>query len=216
MKPITSALLAFAALSSVSAAEAPKCEIRNVRISSPRLIVSRARSTSSAFATGQFSVEMSFSKPTVKKPVVRLTALCETDGALALYNTFLDQPQTTKGIKRADIMRAYKDSGTEIPSDEREAAYSDPARFTRYLPEVTKIAYSRSIYGSAEMNKGFFRLGKSKNPPRILVWRIEIWQNGVMAESWESSSNGLGKYDLPKDWHAWKKHPGRFRYVAAH
>ena len=198
------------------AAEKPKAEIRNIRITSPRLTVSRARANSNAIVTGQFGIEMSFAKPTVKTPVVRLTALCEVDGILTVHSIFLDRPLKNKGMNRSDILKAFKDNAIEIPSKERESAYQDPARFTPLLPEIAKDAYSKTLYGTGETNKGFFRLGRAKTMPKILLWRIEIWQNGVMAKSWESSSNGLGSYNLPSDWHAWKKHPTKCRYAAAH
>lgn len=202
---------------SATAAEKPKCEIRNVRISSPRLAVSRSRgSSSAAVATGQFGVEMSFARATVKKPVMRVVALCETGGALSIHAIFLDTPNSCNGMKRADIMRAFKDNGIDIPQKEREAAYSDPVRFTPLLPEVTKGAYAKTVYGTSETNKGFFRLGRSTTMPKIIIWRIEVWQNGFLADSWESSKNGLGKYELPGDWYEWKKYPAKFKYVAAH
>ena len=47
-------------------------------------------------------------------------------------------------------------------------------------------------------------------PGRI---RLELWQNGVMVASWESSKAGLGKYALPADWYAWQKYPQKFKYV---
>ncbi len=203
------AMILVAAL--VSAA--PKPEIRNVRISTPKLVVSRAKSSSSAIVTGQFRVDMSFSRATVKKPVVRLMAICEVDGALVAYNAFLDKPNTCSSMKRGEIMSAFRQSGVEIPFKERERAYSDPAKFTPLLPEVSRDVYSSSVYGTAEIKRGFFRLGKCNSPPKVIIYRIEVWQNGAMAASWESSKTGLGKYDLPDDWHAWRKHAQKFKYV---
>ena len=192
---------------------APKAEVRNVRISTPKLTVSRAKSTSNAVVTGQFHIDMSFARATAKTPGVRLTAVCEQDGALVAYNAFLDKPNTNTAMKRGDIMGAFRSAGIEIPTKEREQAYSDPTRFTTLLPEVSKDAYSSAVYGTSESDRGFFRLGKCVSPPKIVVYRIEVWQNGVMAASWESSKTGLGKYGLPDDWHAWRKHPQKFKYV---
>lgn len=203
------ALALAAALSSA----APKAEVRNVRISTPKLTVSRAKSSSSAIVTGQFRIDMSFARATAKTPVVRLTAVCEADGSLVAYNAFLDKPGTNNAMKRGDVMSAFKRAGVEIPSKEREKAYSDPAMFTSLLPEVSKDAYSSAVYGTSEVDRGFFRLGRCSAMPKIVIYRIELWQNGVMAASWESSKTGLGKYDLPDDWHAWRKHPQKFRYV---
>ena len=47
----------------------------------------------------------------------------------------------------------------------------------------------------------------------VSVTDIQLWQNGVMVASWESSKAGLGKYALPADWYAWQKYPQKFKYV---
>ena len=202
-------MLLAAALTSA----APKPEVRNVRISSPKIYVSRAKSMSDAIVTGQFRVDMSFARATVKKPVVRLATVCDVDGALVAHSVFLDRPHTFEAMKRGDIMAAFKQAGVDIPFKEREQAYSDPAKFTPLLPEVSKDRYAGAVYGAADIDKGFFRLGRASALPRVIIYRLELWQNGALAASWESSKTGLGKYALPDDWHAWKKHPQKFKYV---
>ena len=204
---------AFVLLAAALASAAPKPEVRNVRISSPKLTVSRAKSGSDAIVTGQFHVDMSFARATAKKPVLRLVSVCEANGALVAHNVFLDRPRTCDAMKRGEIMAAYRQAGVDIPFKEREQAYSDPARFTPLLSEVSKDAYSTAVYGTADIGRGFFRLGRCAAPPRVVVFRLELWQNGVMVASWESSGAGLSKYALPDDWHVWRKHPQKFRYV---
>ena len=91
--------------------------------------------------------------------------------------------------------------------------YSDPAKFTPYLSEVVRESYAAAIYGTAEMKHGFFRLGRSEKMPKLLLYRIEVWQNGVMVASSDSPRTGLGAYDIPSDWHEWKKYPRKFKYA---
>ncbi len=200
-------------LAAALASAAPKPEVRNVRIYTPKLFVSRAKSDSDAIVTGQFRVDMSFARATAKKPVVRLVSVCEANGALVVHSVFLDRPHTCDAMKRGEIMAAFKQAGVDVPSKEREQAYSDPAKFTPLLSEVSRDAYAGAVYGTAEVNRGFFRLGRSSAPPKVVAYRIELWQNGAMAASWDSPKTGLGKYALPADWHAWKKYPQKFRYV---
>ena len=95
-------------------AAAPQAEIRNVRISSPKLSVSREKAESESQVTGQFKVEMSFAKKTAKKPVVRLACLSEIDGALLANCVFLDRPGTGKGMNRSEIAGALKASGVNV------------------------------------------------------------------------------------------------------
>ena len=198
-----------------SAAKAGVAEVRNVRFSSPKLTVSREKSGSSAVVTGQVHVDMSFARNMARKPVLRIVAVCEADGVLMAFNAFLDRPRTCDTMKRAEIMNAYKQAGIDIPSSEREKAYSDPARFTPLLSEVAKDAYSTAVYGTADVGKGFFRIGKCATMPKVVVFRLELWQNGALAAQWESSKSGLGKYALPADWHVWGKYPQKFKYIKA-
>lgn len=205
-------LLLFAALTA-SPSAAPKAEIRNVRIISPKIFVSREHAGKEALVTGQFRVDMSFSKNTARKPVLRLSCLCEADGALSVHTVFLDRPRTTEGMRRSAIMEAYRNAQVEIPFKEREQAYADPAKFTPHLPEVTRGAYSGAVYGTGEIGRGFFRLGRSGSLPKVILHRVEVWQNGALAASSESSRSGLGRYDIPDDWYEWKRHPQKFKYV---
>ena len=195
------------------AAAAPQAEIRNVRISSPKIMLSREKSGSDVQVAGQFKVEMSFAKKTAKKPVVRLACLSEVGGALLANCIFLDKPDSNKGLSRSEIAAALKVSGVASGSKETERSGADPAKFTPYLAEVTKDAYLSAIYGTAELNRGFFRLGRSEKMPRLLLYRIEVWQNGVMVAKFDSSRTGLGAYEIPADWHEWKKYPQKFKYV---
>ena len=194
-------------------AAAPKSEVRSVRIHPAKLTISRPKSTSETIVTGQFRVDMSFPRATAKKPVLRLVSVCEVDGELVMHNIFFDRQGTFEPMKRGDIMNAFKQAGIDIPFKEREKAYSDPAQFTPLLPEVSKEAYSVAQYGDFRLDRGFFRLGRCSALPKIVIFRLELWQNGAMAASWESSKTGLAKYGLPDDWHVWKKHPQKFKYV---
>ena len=202
-----SALFLLAAL-----VAAPQAEIRNVRISSPKILLSREKSGSEVQVAGQFKVEMSFAKKTAKKPVVRLACLSEIDGALVANCIFLDRPGTEKGMNRSEIAGALKLSGVEIPWKDRERMQADPSKFTPYLPEVVRETYVSAIYGTADIRHGFFRFGRSEKPPKVLLYRIEVWQNGVLAAKFDSSRTGLGAYDIPADWHEWKKYPQKFKY----
>ena len=204
-----SVLCLFAAL----AAAAPQAEVRNVRIASPKVLLSREKSDSDVQVSGQFKVDMSFAKRTAKKPVVRLACLCEVNGTLVANCIFLDKLDTDRGLSRSEIQAAFKASGLKDRAKESERFRTDPAQFTPYLGEVAKEAYASATYGTSELNRGFFRLGRSKKMPKLLLYRIEVWQNGVLVAKHDSSRTGLGAYDIPADWYEWKKYPQKFKYA---
>ena len=201
------------ALTVLAATGAPKPEVGNVRISSPKILLSREKSDSEIQVAGQFKVEMSFAKKTARKPVVRLLCLCEVDGALVANCILLDKPDTNKGMSRSEIQSALKASGIKEGTKEAEAARTDPSKFTPYLAEVARESYRSALYGTSELNRGFFRLGRSKKMPKLLLYRIEVWQNGWPVAIQASSGVGLGAYDIPADWYRWNKYPGKFKYA---
>lgn len=205
--------LAFCLVAALAAAPTPKAEVRNVRISSPKILLSREKAESDVQVVGQFKVDMSFAKKTAKKPVMRLACLCEVKGSLVANCIFLDKPETNRGLNRSEIATALKSSGVKEGSKEGESFRADPAKFTPYLGEVSKETYMSAMYGTADLDKGFFRLGRSEKMPRMLLYRIEVWQNGFCVAKYESSRTGLGAYDIPSDWYEWKKYPQKFKYV---
>lgn len=207
------ALLSLVAALTATPSAAPKAEVRNVRIFAPKIAVSREAAGKEAQVTGQIRVDMSFAKNSARKPVLRLSCLCEVDGALSVHTIFLDRPRTTEGMRRSAIMEAYRNAQVEIPHKEREQAYADPAKFTPHLPEVTRAAYAGAVYGTGEISRGFFRLGRSGSLPKVILHRVEVWQNGALVASCESSRSGLGGYDIPDDWYEWKRHPQKFKYM---
>jgi len=208
---MTFAVLLAAVVTAASAA--PKAEIRNVRISSPKILVSREKAESDVIVGGQIHVDMSFARKMVRKPVLRLVCLCEVDGALSVYTVFLDKLRTNEGMSRSDIQAAFRNAGVEIPLKDCETAWTDPAKFTPHLPEVTREGYAAAVYGTPDLKRGFMRLGRSRALPKVLLFRCELWQNGVCAAVYESSRAGLGSYEIPTDWHCWKKHQQKFKYA---
>jgi len=210
MTAVKSIFVLAAALS----CSAPKSEVQRACIHTPRFAISSSKSGSGFSAFGEFRVDMSIpGRKMVKRPVLRLVSLCEVNGGLVAHNLFLDAPNTNVPMKRSDIMRSYKESGADIPNGERDAACFDPARFTPCLCCVSADSFKSAIYGSSKSSRGFFRLGRCTVPPKLLLYRLELWQGGAMVTSWESSKTGLGKYSLPNDWHVWRKYPQLFKYV---
>jgi len=209
---MTFAMLSLAAALTAGAAEL-KPEIRNVRICSPKIAVSRAHADSSAFVTGQFRVDMSFARNTAKMPVVRLVCLCEAAGAMSVQTVFLNRLRTYDPMRDSERSAALKAAGVTVSGKERDAYLGDPSKFTPLLPEVTKAAFAGAVYGTGDVDRGFFRLGRSATIPKILLYRIEVWQNGVLVARHDSSRTGLGSYEIPPDWYLPKKYPQKFVYV---
>lgn len=211
---IATSFIIAAAMMTVFTNAPSAAEIRNVRFASPRLAVSRPRAdSSSAVIYGRLRVDMGFAKATARKPVLRIVCLCEAGGSLVCYQGLWDRPNTYRRLERSEIMAAFRDAGYEPSPAERETAYRDPATITRFLPEVSKTAYSATTYGSSDIDRGFFRIDQPGTQTKVLLFRLELWQNGNLVGSYDSPKTGLGKYELPDDWHVWKRYRQKFRYI---
>ena len=208
---MTFAILALAAALS-TAESAPKAEISNVRFGASTLMAVKAKSGPATYLRGPLRVDMSFRENRVRKPLLRIACLCEVDGELVCCSGLWDKLNTNRRLGRSEITKAFKQAGIELTPKEREAAMADPQKISPLLSEALKGAYQQASYGDKAENGGFFRVN---NLSRVLLFRFELWQNGVMVGSRESSWSGLGKYELPKDWHVWKKYPQKFKYVDA-
>lgn len=205
-------IAAFCLLAALMSA-APQAEIRNVRISSPKIFLSREKSDSDVKVVGQFKVDMSFAKDRVRKPVMRLACLSEVDGRLVANMVFLDKPNAMSGLNGAEILAALKRSQPEAKPKELADQRNDPAKFTPFLVEVAGGAPVSNTYGSPELNRGFFRLGKSAKMPKLLQFRIEVWQNGAMVAQHSSGRTGLAAAGVPADWYVWGKYPQKLKYA---
>ena len=124
-------VFAFCLAAALAVAPTPQAEVRNVRISSPKIFLSREKSESDVQVIGRFKVDMSFAKKMAKKPVMRLTCLCEVNGALIASCIFLDKPETNRGLNRSEIAKSLKASGAKEGSKEIESLRVDPVKFTR-------------------------------------------------------------------------------------
>ena len=191
----------------------PPPEVRNVRISSPRVMLSREKSGSEVQIAGQFRVEMSFAKAVAKKPVAKLVTLCEVGGALVMNCILLDRPNTMSTMSVSEVMSAMAKAGVKVDYREKAKVFADPSAFTPHLQEVAKDAYVSALYGTADLGRGFARIGKSEKMPKLLAYRIEIWQNGKMLAKYDSPRTGLGAYGVPADWYEWQKYPQKFKYA---
>lgn len=185
--------------------------IRSARFTSPKLSVSRERTGATAYVRGPVRVTMNFEGSRARKPLLRIACLCLVDGALVVYSDLWDRPATNASMSRDVPRNAFKSCGYEPPPAQRDSAFTDPACVTKCLPEVSRETFASVVYGTAKMNDGFFRISASLTP-KLLLYRLEMWQAGVLIGSFESSRVGLSPYDIPDDWHVFKRHPDKYTY----
>jgi len=213
-------LSAFLCLAALAAAgtKPPEPEIR-ASIQFPRMLelVRKPGSPTAVIAGVQ---KVSFGRPTtggdfVRRPVLRLTVLCDNNGDLECRTCLVDRFDTYERMNPSQVSEAYRNAGRELKGSDRKAALSDPAQFTPLLSTVGCCRLSKPcFYGNVkDRSGGFFRVSRLTGDFKVLVTRMEIWQNGVMIAREELAASGFKRSALPKDWFEWKRHPEMFRYV---
>lgn len=196
----------LAAILAAAWVDVPKTDVKSVRFPVPGLSVTRSKSGTTAYVGGPIRVDMSISGGHVRKPILRIVCLCESNGELLWMDGLWDKPKTNAQLSRSDVMSAFRAAG-------REGTCSEARCISAVLPEVGAAAYGVMTYGEPDANRGFFRIDRVAVAPRLLVYRYELWQNGVLAGVWESSHTRLGKYEIPDDWSVRGRYPQKFRYL---
>jgi len=197
--PVLAVLLAGAYV------EVPATAVKSVHFLSPSLAVSRPKVGGTAFIHGPLRVDMTLSARTLRKPLLRIVCLCEAAGELVWMEGLWDRPGTNERMSRSVVSAAFKAAGRD--------ACSEPSCISSVMSEAAAQPYVAATYGEPDNGKGFFRIDRVSTGVRLLLYRFEVWQNGVLAEAWESSRSGLGPYDIPLDWFVRGRYQGRFRYV---
>lgn len=185
--------------------EVPKPDVRSVHFLSPSLAVSRPKVGGSSYIHGPLRVDMTFAAQTVRKPLLRIVCLCEVSGELVWMDGLWDRPGTNTRLSRSTVSAAFKAAGRD--------ACSEAACISSVMSEAAVQPYMAANYGEPDNSKGFFRVDRSPTGVRLLLYRFEVWQNGVLADAWESSRAGLGSYGIPRDWFVRGRYQGKFRYV---
>lgn len=203
-------LMLLSAATAVAAESAFRPQVGAVRFVSSKLSVSRK--DKSAYVRGPIRVDMSFPKGAVKRPVLRIICLCEVDGELVCLSSLWAKPKTYSRMGGGEIGAAFKQAGVELKGSERKEAYKDIVRISCCQMECSKDVYSSVVYGDKNLYRGFFRFGGVNEGVRVLAYRLELWQNGALAGSYDSPRSAAGDYDLPDDWHVIGKYAGKFRY----
>jgi len=197
--PVLAALLAGVYV------DVPKSAVKSVHFLSPSLAVSTAKVGGPSVIHGPLRIDMAFAAQTVRKPLLRIVCLCEVSGELVWMDGMWDRPGTNVRLSRSTVSAAFKAAGRD--------ACSEPACISSVMSDASARAYMAATYGEPDNTKGFFRLDRSPTAAKLLLYRFEIWQNGVLADAWESSRAGLGPYDIPRDWFVRGRYQGRFRYA---
>jgi len=163
------------------------------RISQARLGAYRDKSSGSAETTlrGQVRVLVSSDQARFKRPVLYVAALFDVDGMWRMYDVVCSDQKTYGGH--------CLDQG------------QTPAQVSTWQPEIGKDAVATAVYGDAK--RGFFcgyRVPSERT--KLLGYRLELWQNGGLVDSYDSDRLTLRRAGVPDDWHAKGKYNGKIVY----
>ncbi|MBO5905520.1 MAG: hypothetical protein J6Q84_03770 [Kiritimatiellae bacterium] len=171
----------------------------------------------------------------IKKPILRLVVLTEENGALHINEMIMKDVGVNK-LPRYVF-------GSSIESNENQSisiedlsynqtqvslsTYSNVSYYGYTLEDDNR--YSVNTYRSRDGSSRSYITyrssdRKSRTPTgyikfkldqevKMIGYRIELWNNGVLASSYDSMrDNVLKKYDLPEDWYISNKYTQKFKY----
>lgn len=188
-------------------------EVKKVRISSSRLGLSRPKGSSTSFVRGQLRIEYAFAPRRFKRPVVRVLCLCDVDGSVNFYEGFFYTPNRYDRMGGGELQELFKDAGESVTSANMDELMHDAKKISANQKEVDREKFTTVVYGSTSTYAGYFRIPEVVRSAKLLLYRVEVWQNGILANQYESAKTGLGKYEIPDDWHVWHKYPMKYKYV---
>ena len=139
---------------------------------------------------GQVKLNFATSQPRVKRPLLNVVALFDVNGVWRYYDVLCRDPNESYGIIAAKqfATRQYSNRQLEVDSETlKTMAFGNPksAFFAGYgIPDKAKL----------------------------LLYRLEVWQDGKMIGEYDSDSKAVKKLGLPDDWFVKGKHVGKIVY----
>lgn len=166
-------------------------KIQNVRLDAAKEKLTAAKtSPSETTLRGQFHVSVRSSLPRFKRPVANVVALFDIDGSWRYCDVVLSDKETSAGLclnREQTVARISKGQTDVTASDWRQLTYGDP-----------KV--------------GFFKQYRTDEKAKLICYRVEIWQNGVLVDSYDSGYRQAKRQGVPEDWYIKGKHPGAISY----
>ena len=158
----------------------------------PKVTPMKGRNRGAELTLGmQVKANLKGELPRIKRPVLSVSALFETDGLWRSYDVVLTDQKTPHGINIS--------------------AEQTPAGVSEWQPEVTLKDWKSPVFGDAK--HGLFKgCGISSSSAKLIAWRLELWQNGGLVAVCESDQKQLRKLGVPEDWHVKGKYAGKITY----
>jgi len=163
------------------------------RISQARLSPYRDKTSGSTETTmrGQVRVSVSSDLARFKRPVLYVAALFDVEGMWRMY----------------DVVCADQKVYWGHCLDQAQT----PAQFSTWQAEVGKEAVATSLFGDSK--HGFFygyRIPSDR--VKLLGYRLELWQNGGLVDTYDSDRTTMRRIGVPENWHEKGKHSGKIVY----
>ncbi len=161
------------------------------RIAQARLSASRDKSSGETTLRGQVRVSANSDLARFRRPVLYVAALFDVNGMWRMYDVICTDQKVSWGH--------CLDHG------------QTPAQVSKWQPEVSKEPWTGIVYG--DVKRGLFtgyRVPTER--AKLLGYRLELWQNGGLVDSYDSDRAGLRRIGVPDDWFEKGKYPSKIVY----
>ena len=160
------------------------------KIVNGRLSMFKAKPGNQSVLRGEVKISVRTDLPRIKRPMLNVIALFDIDGMWRWCDVLCSEPN-----------QSY---GSCLP---REAT---PARYSSYQAEVSADAWDSVTFGNPKTS--FFTGYAVPEKAKLLLYRLEVWQDGKLLASQDSDRRLAKKLALPEDWYVKGKYPGKFSY----
>lgn len=161
------------------------------RIAQGRLNASRDKSVGETTLRGQVRVTANSDLPRFKRPVLYVAALFDVDGMWQMYDVVCTDQKASWGH--------CLDKG------------QTPAQVSKWQPEVGKDSCASMFFGDAKRGL-FIGYHVPLDRAKLLGYRLELWQNGGLVDSYDSDRATLRRIGVPDDWSEKGKYSGKIVY----
>lgn len=193
----------------------------------PGFHVNKDKSRSHSSGSGKFSVygevvmnvNGAGTKP-FKNPVVRVVVAVEAANSILVMDRILVRPGIGWGKALSampireygmEMKRNWQVNESQYVKCLEEYAYFQKPFMGQSQKNVEYFDRQDMLKGGIQLPAGF---GTDTKPPVILAVRLECWQNGGLAGSYDSLRPAkLNSIGFPVDWFVIGKHPQRFSYL---
>lgn len=156
-----------------------------------------------------------------KNPLVRIAAFVDCNGLQFVFDAFTQGPNGGYDLKTLPIWsygmpaknNSYRLNNGDTAIYLEGLSFYQPSSAVAKMKGIDYFDRKSLTTGGIELPAEITKRCDAANPPKIIAFRLECWQNGSLAGCYNSARpDTLNSKMIPVDWFVIGKYPDRFTY----